>query len=96
MPEALVDPETIENSYPENFMGRLTPKGAREMVTVGKWIRQRYVHDYDFLPKEIGDDYADVMHIRSTPYRRTIYSVDEMLQGLCKYCTHVPHTCTYV
>lgn len=75
------DPRSLDSFYEYQFLGRLTPKGEEELTFVGNWLRQKFIVETPFLSDCLTN--VDELYVRSTNYRRTIYSVDHLLLGLC-------------
>ena len=63
------------------FLGQLTDKGCKQLEIVGKLLRERYVNDMEYLPKEY-DPITTNLHYHSTNTARTIQSADCVLQEL--------------
>lgn len=65
-----------------SFLGQLTNEGVTELENVGKYLRERYVNDLQFLPSEYNAS-ASKLHYHSTNMARTIQSADSLIQQLC-------------
>ena len=66
------------------WMGQLTDSGANQMEDLGQWLRRRYIDELCFLPRTYVTSHGDNirLHIESTNFKRTIYSVDSLVRGL--------------
>ena len=60
-------------------VGQLTPTGMRQEYDLGKILRQRYVSEYQLLPKHYD---TNSMSVRSSSIARTMMSAQSILFGL--------------
>lgn len=74
----LITSPEMEKIWPQG-MGQLTPTGMRQEYFLGKTLRQRYVNEYNLLPKHYD---TNTMQVRSSGMTRTLMSAQSLLFGL--------------
>ncbi|KAI6177850.1 putative esophageal gland cell secretory protein 21 [Aphelenchoides bicaudatus] len=64
--------------FPQGF-GKLTKTGAKQHKKLGKWLRERYVTNLQFLPSKLKSKYV---YAQSTDYSRTLKSAKNNFRGM--------------
>ena len=66
------------------WMGQLTEKGVLQLQDLGRYLRSRYVNEFCYLSPiyKASYDQSCKLFVKSTNYKRTIFSADSLLNGL--------------